>query len=99
MDAPARPDDALAQPTRRRVFDVLGELRRPTGTDELAQRLALHPNGVRTHLERLSEAGLVERRRTRQARGRPRDMWTIAADAQPGGEKPSGYVDLARWLA
>ena len=99
MDSPARPDDALAQPTRRRVFDLLGELRRPAGTEELADRLALHPNGVRTHLERLAAAGLVERRRTRQARGRPRDMWTIAPDAQPGGEAPSGYVDLARWLA
>src|SRR3954449_1516570 len=99
MDPPVRPDDALAQPTRRRVFGVLGELRRPAGTEELAERLALHPNGVRTHLERLAEAGLVERGRTRQARGRPRDMWTIAPDAQPGGEAPSGYVDLARWLA
>jgi len=99
MDLPARPDDALAQPTRRRVFGLLGELRRPAGTEELAERLALHPNGVRTHLERLAEAGLVERRRTRQARGRPRDMWMIAPDAQPGGEDPSGYVDLGRWLA
>src|SRR3954451_24081850 len=99
MRVPPRSDDALAQPTRRRVFGVLGELRRPAGTEELAERLGLHPNGVRTHLERLAEAGLVERRRTRQARGRPRDMWTIAPDAQPGGEEPSGYVDLGRWLA
>src|SRR5690348_371628 len=99
MDLPARPDDALAQPTRRRVFGLLGELRRPAGTEELAERLGMHPNGVRIHLDRLAEAGLVERRRTRQARGRPRDMWTIAPDAEPGGEAPSGYVDLGRWLA
>jgi predicted ArsR family transcriptional regulator len=99
MDLPARPDDALAQPTRAQIFGALGELRRPAGTDELAKRLGLHPNGVRVHLERLREAGLVERERIRQARGRPRDMWTIAADAQPGGQAPSAYADLTRWLS
>src|SRR3954454_14100792 len=99
MDSPALPDDALAQPTRARLFEALGELRRPAGTEELAERLGMHPNGVRTHLERLSEAGLVERRRTRQSRGRPRDMWTIAPGAEPGGEPPSGDLDLGRWLA
>src|SRR5919106_933718 len=99
MDLPTRPDDALAQPTRASLFALLGELRRPAGTDELAERLELHPNGVRTHLERLRTARLVERRRTRQARGRPRDTWTIAPDAQPGGDPPSGYRELGRWLA
>ena len=99
MDLPTRPDDALAQPTRASLFALLGELRRPAGTDELAERLELHPNGVRTHLERLRAAGLVDRRRTRQARGRPRDAWTIAPDAQPGGDPPSGYRELGRWLA
>jgi predicted ArsR family transcriptional regulator len=99
MDLPARPDDALAQPTRARLFSLLAELRRPIGTEELAERLDLHPNGVRVHLERLRDAGLVARERMRQARGRPRDMWLIAADAQPTGEPPSGYVQLGRWLA
>ncbi|HUA70925.1 MAG TPA: helix-turn-helix domain-containing protein [Solirubrobacteraceae bacterium] len=99
MDPPARPDDALAQPTRARLFALLGDLRRPAGTEELAERLELHPNGVRVHLERLREAGLVGRARIRQARGRPRDMWTIAPGAQPGGEAPTGYEQLGRWLA
>jgi predicted ArsR family transcriptional regulator len=99
MDLPDRPNDALAQPTRARVFSLLGELRRPAGTEELADLLDLHPNGVRVHLERLHEAGLVERARIRQARGRPRDMWTIAPDARPGGAAPSGYEQLGRWLA
>lgn len=98
MDLPARPDDALAQPTRARLFDLLGELRRPAGTEELAQRLGLHPNGVRVHLDRLRTAGLVARERIRQTRGRPRDMWVIAPGARPGGEVPSGYAQLARWL-
>jgi predicted ArsR family transcriptional regulator len=99
MDFAARPADALAQPTRARLFGVLSELRRPAGTQELAERLGLHPNGVRVHLERMHKEGLVARRRTRQARGRPRDTWSIAADARPGGDSPSAYADLGRWLA
>lgn len=99
MDLPASPADVLAQPTRARLFTLLTELRRPAGTEELADGLELHPNGVRVHLERLHDAGLVERERIRQPRGRPRDMWTIAPDAQPGGAAPSGYDHLGRWLA
>ena len=98
MDVPHRPGDALAQPTRARLFALLGDLRRPAPTEELAERLGLHPNGVRTHLERLHEVGLVARSRERLARGRPRDTWTISADAQPGGDPPTGYAQLARWL-
>ena len=91
--------DALAQPTRSRLFALLGELRRPAGTEELAKRVGMHVNGVRRHLERLSEVGLLERRRVSQGPGRPRDEWVIARGAAPGGERPSGYTDLARWLA
>jgi predicted ArsR family transcriptional regulator len=93
------PEDALAQPTRARLFELLGELKRPAGTVELAERLRLHPNGVRAHLGRLERAGLVTRARARRARGRPRDAWTIASDARPGGRAPHAYAELARWLA
>jgi predicted ArsR family transcriptional regulator len=99
MDVPTPPGDALAQPTRAQLFNALVELRRAAGTEELAASLGLHPNGVRVHLERLLEAGLVARERTRGARGRPRDMWSIAPDAQPGGDPPSAYANLGRWLA
>lgn len=99
MDVPARSGDVLSQATRARLFALLGEERRPVGTEELAQRLNLRPNGVRVHLERLREAGLVTRQRTRQARGRPRDMWLISPEARPGGDPPSAYADLGRWLA
>jgi predicted ArsR family transcriptional regulator len=92
------PADALAQPTRARLFALLAELRRPAGTAELAERLGLHPNGVRVHLERLAREGLVRRSRERRGRGRPRDAWTIAPDARPGGDRPAGYIDLGRWL-
>lgn len=99
MDRVRSPSGALAQPTRARLFDCLGELCRSASTDELAGQVGLHPNGVRVHLEVLLEAGLVARERTRQARGRPRDMWSVAPDAQPDGARPHAYVDLARWLA
>jgi predicted ArsR family transcriptional regulator len=99
LPAVADPDDVLAQPTRARLFTLLSELKRPAGTAELAERLELHPNGIRLHLERLTEAGLIERARVRQARGRPTDAWKIAADAEPGGSAPRAYRDLGRWLA
>ena len=98
MDVPSRPGDALAQPTRARLFALLSELRRPAPTEELAERLGLHPNGVRAHLERLRKVGLVSRERERLARGRPRDSWMISPHAQPGGDPPTGYAELARWL-
>ncbi len=95
----ADPDDALSQPTRARLFALLSELKRPAGTAELSERLRLHPNGVRLHLERLAEQGLVERARARTPRGRPPDAWRIARDARPAGANPRAYEDLGRWLA
>lgn len=100
LDLPApQGGDVLAQPTRSRLFALLSELRRPAGTAELAEKLNLHPNGVRMHLERMERAGLLVRARRRTPRGRPPDAWAIAPDAQPAGRAPSAYHDLGRWLA
>lgn len=99
MDLPVQSDEVLAQPTRARLFALLGELRRPAGTDELAERVGLHANGVRVHLDRLRAAGLVTRERSPHGPGRPRDTWTIAPGARPGGDPPAAYGDLGRWLA
>jgi predicted ArsR family transcriptional regulator len=101
MDVPAPTDsaDVLGQPTRARLFALLTELKRPAGTDELAARLGLHRSGVRVHLERLQAAGLLERQRAPQARGRPQDAWSISPGAEPGGQRPHAYADLASWLA
>jgi predicted ArsR family transcriptional regulator len=101
MDTPfaMSPNDALTQPTRARLFSLLREFKRPVGTVELAERVGLHPNGVRLHLERMEQAGLVVRARARQRRGRPPDTWAIAPGAQPGGYAPLAYRDLGRWLA
>lgn len=98
MDVPSLARDTLAQPTRARLFDLLGTLHRAAATEELAERVGLHPNGVRVHLERLAEDGLITRHRERLARGRPRYTWSISPDAQPGGDPPTAYAELARWL-
>jgi predicted ArsR family transcriptional regulator len=99
MDDSAPPQDVLAQPTRQRLLALLGQVGRNAGTEELAASLGLHPNGVRVHLERLREAGFVERVRTRQARGRPRDMWSLDPRALPSVHPQRAYADLGRWLA
>jgi predicted ArsR family transcriptional regulator len=91
--------DALAQPTRARLFSRLAALGRVATTKELSDALGLHRSGVRVHLERLRAAGLVSRERLAQKRGRPRYGWQIAPDALPGGEPPDAYRTLARWLA
>lgn len=99
MGSGERPEEALSQPTRQRLFRLLGDLRAPAGTEDLAQRIGLHPNGVRVHLERLREAGLIRRDRVPQPRGRPRDMWSVAPDAAARAEPQRAYADLGRRLA
>ena len=98
MDLPGARDDVLAQPSRARLFQLLGELQRPASTEELAELLGLHPNGVRAHLERLRDAGLVVRVREPRPRGRPRDSWSIDPEAVPTADPPTAYADLSRWL-
>jgi predicted ArsR family transcriptional regulator len=96
---PAPVEDPLALPVRARAFAFLGELRRPASIEEIAEHLALHSTGVRAHLARLVEAGLVERRVVRHGRGRPRHEWTIAPGAMPQGRRPDAHAQLASWLA
>jgi predicted ArsR family transcriptional regulator len=100
MDLPPTAEhDPLAQSIRARLFQALAELRRPATTQELAARVGRHPNTVRVQLQRLSDAGLLERRRAAQARGRPRQVWVIAANARPGGQRPQALEQLSQWLA
>ncbi|MGD9735061.1 MAG: helix-turn-helix transcriptional regulator [Solirubrobacterales bacterium] len=99
MDLPAGAEDVLRQQTRARIFSWLVDHKVPAGTEQISAALELHPNGVRRHLELLSDAGLVERSRSKGRPGRPGDLWAIAPGADPGGNRPTGYADLARWLA
>jgi len=94
---PAAQADSLATPTRARLLDLLDE--GSATSEDLAVRLSKHRTGVRVHLERLETAGLVERRRVRQARGRPRDLWSITPAARRARGRPDPASDLAGWLA
>ena len=99
MDIPPIPDDdVLAEHVRTRLMRALAALRRPATTHELAALVNRHPNTVRVQLNRLAEAGLLERRRAPQARGRPRQEWAIAPRARPAGQAPHAYAQLSEWL-
>ena len=58
--------EVLAEPTRRRILDLLRERERSVG--ELVSRLTLSQPGVSKHLRVLREAGLVEVRTDAQRR-------------------------------
>lgn len=91
--------DVLAQPTRARLFALLGDLKRPVSTAELSRQLEKHPNGIRTHLDRMAGVGLVRREQERRERGRPRDLWTIDPAGAPAEDAPTAYAELSQWLA
>jgi DNA-binding transcriptional ArsR family regulator len=75
--------DAVAEPTRRRILDLLLERERSVG--ELVDAIGISQPGVSKHLRVLREAGLVEAR----AEGRHR---LYALDPDP-------LVELDVWLA
>jgi DNA-binding transcriptional ArsR family regulator len=58
--------EVLAEPTRRRVLDLLREQPRPVG--ELVELLGMSQPGVSKHLRVLREAGLVNVRQDAQRR-------------------------------
>ena len=99
MDLPSRTwRDVLGPSLPADLFRTLATLHRPATTQELADIVGRHHNTVRVQLARLAEAGLVERRRTPQPRGRPRDMWSISAEARPDDLNPDAGAQLSVWL-
>jgi DNA-binding transcriptional ArsR family regulator len=58
--------EVLAEPTRRRILDLLRDQERPV--NDLVGRLALSQPGVSKHLKVLRDAGLVEVRQDAQRR-------------------------------
>jgi DNA-binding transcriptional ArsR family regulator len=58
--------EVLAEPSRRRILDLLRERERPVG--ELVERIGLSQPGVSKHLRVLREAGLVRVRADAQRR-------------------------------
>lgn len=71
----------LAGASRAAVLEVLSRSGSPLGVADVADRLGLHPNTVRGHLDVLAEAGYVVRSPAPPAgRGRPRVVYR-ATDA------------------
>jgi DNA-binding transcriptional ArsR family regulator len=78
------PFDVLAEPTRRRILDLL--LERPRPVAELTEALGLTQPGTSKHLRVLREAGLVRVRAEAQRRWyelRPEPLAQIDAWLQP----------------
>jgi len=76
--------EVLAEPTRRRILDLLRERERSVG--ELVERLTLSQPGVSKHLRVLREAGLVAVRTDAQRRWyglRPEPLTEIDAWLEP----------------
>lgn len=79
---------ALADPSRARILAELAD-QGPLDARELADRVGLHVNTVRVHLNALAEAGLVESETLPpQGRGRPRVAYRASAAAgEEGGRR------------
>ncbi|MGX4688258.1 helix-turn-helix transcriptional regulator [Streptomyces sp. JNUCC 63] len=64
-------------PRRREVLDVLRAAAGPLGVAETAERIGVHPNTVRFHLDALVAEGLVVRQvEAPSGPGRPRTVYT-----------------------
>jgi predicted ArsR family transcriptional regulator len=82
--------------SRADVLDMLRAATGPLGVKEVAQRMGLHPNTARFHLEALIEAGLAAREtEDRETPGRPRIGYRAVADSPAGRRR---YRLLAEML-
>lgn len=90
---------ALGDETRYAMYRELAVATRPLSTADLAERLGLHANTVRLHLERLRQAGLVEVASVHQGRvGRPQHVYSLAPGAPGLGLDPPSATLLAGLL-
>ena len=71
--------------TRGRVLDVLCTADEPLAVRDVAERVGLHSNTARFHLDKLVEAGLAVRRaEERNHPGRPRLVYSATSDKTTG---------------
>jgi predicted ArsR family transcriptional regulator len=91
---------ALGDETRFSMYQELASSTRPLSAHELADRLGIHANTVRLHLERLREAGLVDVEAVHRGTvGRPQHVYALASGAPSLGFDPPSYTLLAGLLA
>jgi predicted ArsR family transcriptional regulator len=92
---PARPDPGTAPElgeSRTRVLAALRATGAPLAVGAVADRVGLHPNTARFHLDALVEAGLADRAAEERRRpGRPRALYSART-----GDGPRSYRLLAR---
>ena len=73
---------ALGDVSRVRILEVLKQ--GPLDVPTLSERVGLHPNTVRSHLEILGEAGMVTSGPEKRDRpGRPRVVYRAVAGLEP----------------
>ena len=90
----------LASISRIAVLETLREAGDPMGVRELAERMSLHDNTVRKHLDLLVENGFVTRLRDGAARrGRPRYVYAAAPGSSPTDVRLRNYRLLASVFA
>lgn len=90
---------ALGDNTRYAIYLELARASNPLATAQIAESLALHPNTVRPHLERMREVGLLEVvTDARGTVGRPQHRYSLAPDAPALGFEPPAFPVLARML-
>lgn len=88
---------ALAHPSRRAVAEALGAAGDGLTVAGVAERVGLHPNAVRQHLEALQRAGVVVAAPSPPTgrRGRPSARYALAA---PQAVAAVGHRELVRLL-
>ncbi|MEO8557148.1 MAG: helix-turn-helix domain-containing protein [Actinomycetota bacterium] len=103
MSASPEPIDSrshrvLSGVSRVAVLEVLRASPGPMDVQAIAAQIGLHTNTVRSHLDQLMEADLVQRAvQARRTPGRPRLLFR--ATAQPDAEPADSYKVLAEILA
>jgi len=91
---------ALSDPTRVRILELVQQAEAPLDARELATRVGLHVNTVRSHLRVLAEAGLVSARREERTRpGRPRVLYEATTSEALDAPALDSYRLLAQILA
>jgi predicted ArsR family transcriptional regulator len=90
---------ALGDETRFAMYRELATSTRPLSAQDLAERLGVHANTVRLHLDRLRETGLVEATAIHRGTvGRPQHVYSLAPGAPSTGSDPPAHALLAGLL-
>ena len=91
---------ALGDETRFAMYSELARSIDALSAQDLSERLGLHANTVRLHLERLREAGLVDVEPVHRGTvGRPQHLYFLADGAPALGFDPPAHALLAGLLA